>query len=131
MPTDTTCSGLSRRELWTDARDLQSNTDPDKPLTREEYIALLTNRGRIKLAENQLVKSFSTVVRTYQPTYQYGVDFQLGDVITVTDERLGVTVDAVVEAVEHTISRNGESMTLTLGYSMPTLRDILNRKAER
>lgn len=124
-------TGLSRRELWIDARDLQSDSDPDHPLTEEEYTALLTSRGLERLAENQLVKSFSAVVRTHNPTYEYGVDFQLGDVITITDERLGVSVDAVVEAVERAVSRDGESMTLTLGYALPTLHDILKRKAEK
>lgn len=57
------------RELFIDARDLQSDADPDKPLTAEEYAALLANRGREKLAENQLVRSFAAEVRTYDPTY--------------------------------------------------------------
>lgn len=127
--TEEHASGLDRRELYVDARDLQSDADPEHPLTEEEYVALLTTRGREKLAENQLVKSFSAVVRTLDPTYVYGVDFFLGDTITVTDERLGVTIDAVVEAVERSVSRNGETMTLTLGYSTPTLHDILKRKA--
>lgn len=126
-----TPTGLARRELWIDARDLQSDANPDNPLSPEEYAALLTVRGREKLAENQLVRSFSTVVRTVDPTYTYGEDFFLGDTITVTDERLGVTVGAVVQAVERSVSQSGESMTLTLGYSMPTLHDILKRKAAR
>lgn len=34
MPTP---SGLNRRELYIDARDLQSDGDPDNPLTPEQY----------------------------------------------------------------------------------------------
>ena len=120
-------AGLSRRELWVDARDLQSEREGGESLTAEEYTALLTTRGTEKLAENQLVRSFSAVVRTLNPTYVYGVDFFLGDTITVTDERLGVTVDAVVEGAERTVSIDGESLTLTLGYSQPTLYDKLRK----
>lgn len=119
-----------RRELYIDARDLQSDSDPDNPLTPEEYTALLENRGREKLAENQLVKSFSAVIRTIYPTYTIGEDFQLGDTITVIDERLGVTADAVVQGVEQSVGETGESMVLTLGYSQPTIYDVL-RKAGR
>lgn len=126
MPTPT---WPNRREIYIDARDLQSDSDPDNPLTPEQYTALLTTRGEEKLAEHQLVRSFSSVVRTLDPTYVYGVNFFLGDTITVTDERLGVTVDAVVQAVQRSVGPDGEGMTLTLGYGQPTLADILKRKA--
>ena len=126
MPTP---SGLNRREIYIDARDLQSGGDPDNPLTPEQYAAVLTDRGKAKLAENQLVRSFTTEVRTYNPTYTYGVDFFLGATITVIDERLGVTVDAVLQGVQRSVSKNGESLTFALGYGQPTIYDILKRKA--
>ena len=126
-----TPTGLSRREIFIDARDLQSDTDPDNPMTPEEYLAFLANRGRQKLAENQLVRSFSADVRTYDPTYPYGEDFRLGDTITVTDERLGITTDAVVHGVERTVSAAGESLTLMLGYGQPTIFDKLRRKEDK
>lgn len=116
-----------RREIYIDARDLQSDSDPDNPLTPEEYTALLENRGREKLAENQLVKSFLAVIRTIDPTYTLGEDFHLGDTITVIDERLGVTADAVVQGVERAVGEDGESMVLTLGYSQPTIYDVLRK----
>lgn len=122
-------SGLARRELYVDARDLQSDADPDNSLTPEEYTDLLSSRGREKIAENSLVRSFSADIRTVSPTYIYGTDFQLGDTITVTDERLGVSADAIVEAVEQSVGENGHELTLTLGYGQPTLHDILRRKA--
>lgn len=126
MPTPT---WPQRREIYIDARDLQSDSDPDKPLTAEEYAALLTNRGREKLAEHQLVQSFAAVVRERGSTYTLGGDYHLGDTITVIDDRLGVTVNAVVQGVTRSVSREGEHMELTLGYGQPTLYDILKRKA--
>lgn len=123
-------SGLSRRELYIDARDLQSDSDPENPLTPEEYLAVLTNRGKEKLAENQLVQSFSADVRTLNPTYKIGEDYNLGDVITVIDEHMGITVDAVVQAVEQSVNESGkQEMVLTLGYGQPTIYDVLKRKA--
>lgn len=124
-------SGLSRRELYVDARDLQSDSDPDKPLTVAEYIAALTNRGREKLAEHQLVKSFDADVRTLNPTYIYGVDYQLGDIITAIDDRLGITADAVVQGVSRSVVGEKETLTLALGYEQPTPYDILRRKADK
>lgn len=124
-----TPTGLNRRELFVDARDLQANADPEKPLTPAEYTALLENRGKTKLAEHQLVSAFNADVRTYNPTYAYGEDFELGDTITVTDERLGISVDAVVYGAERSVSAAGEALTLTFGYGQPTIYDILKRKA--
>lgn len=120
-----------RREIYIDARDLQSDSDPDHPLTPEEYAAALTTRGREKLAEHQLVQSFAATVRERGATYVLGDDYQLGDTITVIDETLGVTADAVVQGVTRSIGRNGETMELTLGYGQPTAYDILKRKADR
>lgn len=124
-----TPTGFFRRELYIDARDLQSDSDPDDPLTPEEYAAVLTNRGAEKLAEHQLVKSFSAEVRATAPTYVLGEDFQLGDTITATDDRLGVAADAVVEGVTRSVSDQGERMALSLGYGQPTIYDMLKRKA--
>lgn len=121
----------NRRELYIDARDLKSDSDPDKPLTAEEYAAVLTARGLEKLAENQLVRSFSADVRTYNPTYTYGEDYRLGDIITVIDDRLGVTADAVVQGAQRSVSGGVETLTLTLGYEQPTPYDILRRKADK
>ncbi len=97
----------------------------------EQYAGVLTTRGLEKLAENQLVRSFSAQVRTQDATYQYGRDFFLGDKITVTDERLGITVDARVMAAQYAVDSTGESLTLTLGYSQPTMYDTLARKADK
>lgn len=120
-----------RREIYIDARDLQSDSDPDNPMTAEEYAAALTTRGREKLSEHQLVQSFSVNVRDRGATYTLGEDYQLGDTITVIDEKLNVTVDAVVQGVTRSISRTGETMELTLGYGQPTAYDILRRKEDK
>ncbi len=118
--------GFERRELYVDARDLQQ-LSLENPMTSEEYTEALTTRGQEKLSDTQLVQSFSATVRTFNPTYEYGVDFLLGDTITVTDERLGLSVSAVVEGVERSVGKNGEDMILTLGYGLPTISDRLRK----
>lgn len=119
-------SGLSRRELYVDARDLAQ-----EELTAEEYRAILNTRGRERLAEMQLSYSFDADIRTNNQTYVFGVDFFLGDKITVKDERLGVVVDAVVTGFQKSNSVNGEQMTLYFGFGVPTINEKLKRKADR
>ncbi len=132
MPKETMPQGLSRYEMYVDARDLQSGEESaEDKLTPAEYAGALTTRGLEKLAENQLVRSFEARVRTEDATYQYGKDFFLGDKITVTDERLEITVDARVMAAQDSFGSDGEELTLTLGYSQPTVYDKLARKADK
>lgn len=122
-----TAAGFARRELFVDARDLQKNTDAEHPLTDEEYTETLQTRGRERLAQYLLVESFGATVRTVNPTYEYGRDFFLGDTITVTDDRLGLSVNAVVEGTERSFGASGEDFTMTLGYSQPTIFEKLRK----
>lgn len=122
-------SGLQRRELWIDARDLQAHsTLEEEELTPEEYEGVLKTRGEEKLSERQLVQSFDANMRTKDPTYVFGKDFFLGDTITAIDKKLGITVDALVEGVEYSYVDGVESLTLTLGYSSPTIYDRLRKE---
>lgn len=130
MNTLSTPTGLTRRELWVDARDLQSGEGEDA-LTPEEYEEVLKTRGKERLAEHQLVKSFSAAVRTQGAAFRFGEDYQLGDIITVMDKRLGVTAEAVVTQAAFSESRDGQELTLTLGYGQPSLYDKLMRKEDK
>ena len=52
-------AGISRREIFTDARDISSNTGTEgETMTNDEYIALLRQRGKEKLSENAEIYSF-------------------------------------------------------------------------
>ncbi len=95
-----------RRELYIDARDLQSDGDPDHPLAPEEYAAALASRGLEKLASTSWCAP-SPPCAYPRPHLCLRVDFFLGDTITVSDERLGVTVDAVVQGARRTAGRRG------------------------
>lgn len=77
-------SGLTRRELFTDARDISSTIDGGT-LTNEEYLAQLSQRGIEKLAENTIVTSFEGEAETTH-LYKYGEDFFIGDVVQIANE---------------------------------------------
>lgn len=124
-------SGLDRRELFVDARDLSDvvyEEGVQTYLTDTGYQEVLINRGKDKLGECQISKTFEVSVRVLDPTYEYGADFYLGDTITLIDESLGITVDAVVTAVQRSITDQGEEMVFTFGYSQPTIYEKLRRR---
>lgn len=91
-------SGLNRRELFTDARDISSDIGNEVTLSSAAYTALLQQRGREKLAENTDVTSFEGQVET-TVMFKYGVDFFNGDVIQIANEYGHETKARIIEIV--------------------------------
>lgn len=78
-------SGLKRREIFTDARDVSSTTEAGETISSDAYISLLRQRGKEKLSENVNVMSFEGEAEMTQ-MFRYGVDFFNGDVVQLEDE---------------------------------------------
>lgn len=77
-------NGLIRRELFTDARDISSETEDGK-LEDDEYEDLLVQRGKEKLAENTATKTFDGEVES-TILFKYDRDFFMGDIIQIENE---------------------------------------------
>ena len=137
--------GFERRELFVDARDLQSTYSEDqatkdeegndvtesveKKMTDEEYNATLLQRGNEKIGETSIEESYVGDIRTdAKTTFHYGVDYFLGDKVTVIDEDLGIAIDVVVTEMEINVDKTGYIYTPTFGNSIPTMLDKLERK---
>lgn len=127
-----TSSGFGRRELYVDARDLQSTyldgSGTQQQMSTEDYEKVLLQRGSEKLSENKVVESFEAKVRVIGDTqYKYEVDYEEGDKVTIIDEVLGVKVSAEITYVEEVF--NGDySIELTFGYSYPTILKKIKQK---
>ena len=80
---DSSATGLNRRELFTDARDISSNVEGGT-LSAAEYTNLLLQRGREKLSETATTKAFEGRAET-TVMFLYGVDFFMGDLVQVDD----------------------------------------------
>jgi hypothetical protein len=89
-------TGLALREMYVDARDVSSN---DGAVSDSDYWSMLSERGHEKLAEHEVTKTFEAEIEP-MTTYRYKVDYNLGDIVTVTNE-YGVTANPrIVEIVE-------------------------------
>lgn len=77
-------SGLSRRELFTDARDISSDIDGGT-LTNEQYIAKLETRGSKNLSEHTAKTAFEGEVEATR-LFKYGEDFFIGDIVQIANE---------------------------------------------
>lgn len=100
-------SGLNRREIFTDARDITSTVD-EVTLSNDEYTAQLQQRGSEKLAENVEVVSFEGEAETTL-MFKYGEDFFIGDVVQVANEYGHETKAQIIEVV---ISENEEGSSI-------------------
>lgn len=89
-------SGLNRRELFTDARDISSDAGDGVKLTDAEYNAQLVQRGEEKLAECIDVIAFEGEI---EPTmmFKYREDFFNGDVIQIENEYGHATKARIIE----------------------------------
>lgn len=122
---DTTLSGFKLKELYVDARDLQSTVNGDngeeEQIPEDEYKEMLNQRGLDKLAECVTTENFEAQVRVFGGTqYHYGEEFKLGDKVTIEDTQLGVMIDARITEVEEDYS-DTYALHLTFGYGYPTL----------
>lgn len=108
-------SGLDRRELFTDARDISSDVGDEETLTEEEYVAQLQQRGKEKLAENTDITSFEGQVET-TTIFRYGEDFFNGDIVQIANEYGHETKARICELV---MSENEEGISV-----YPTFKTI-------
>lgn len=78
-------SGLERRELFVDARDISTTTEDNVTLSDEEYKKQLAQRGDEKLAESVAAQSFEGQVEMTK-MFEYGKDFFIGDIVQIANE---------------------------------------------
>lgn len=97
-------SGLERREMHTDARDLSQTVD-DVVLSEEDYIAQLSQRGLEDLAEHVEEKSFEGSVDTSQ-MFKFGQDYFLGDIVQIIN-KYGIGARARITEIIYSQSTSG------------------------
>lgn len=122
-----TASGKSRKEVFIDARDLQSTNSYGMTIPEAEYLQLLKQRGNEKMADLKETESFDCVVNTYG-NIRYNEDYFLGDKVTIFDAELEIQLNAVITEVEHAFDSIGETIYITFGFGPLTLAQKLKAK---
>lgn len=113
-------SGLARRELYTDARDIQSEyyeEGESVTIPESEYNALLDERGKEKLFENKYIKSFEGEVEASQ-MFVYGKDFFKGDIVQIEND---YGIEEKVRVIE--IVRSQDSTGLSMYPTFEIVED--------
>lgn len=113
-------SGLDRRELFTDARDISSDTEGGT-LSDAEYTAQLKTRGINSLAEHEANTAFEGEVEATQ-LFKYGEDFFIGDIVQIVNEYGHEGAAYISELI---ISQSEEGVS-----TYPTFKTISEKEGE-
>lgn len=116
--------GWNRKELWVDARDIQSEQD-NKKLTDAEYEELMKQRADEKAKDNDLSEEYTATVTDITKQYTYKKDYNIGDFVTIADEELGMEFDAQITNVIVTRKDDREIIDLEFTYGL-RIKDIVD-----
>ena len=108
-------SSLERYEVYVDAKDISNEEQENgetKPLSEEEYSELLKEKGKQNLVSTKTKSESQIAVQSTQ--FQYGVDYFVGDFVTVEYHRFGIRQNKIqlvgmIESFDH----NGRNLTPT------------------
>lgn len=108
-------SGVDRRELYVDARDLSSRMDNDQTMPSDQYLETLRKRGNDRILEYKEEKAFEGQVETTL-LYRYGNNFFMGDIVQIENS---YGIQSRVRIIEYIYSES------TSGYeNYPTFEVI-------
>ncbi|CAM3743633.1 siphovirus ReqiPepy6 Gp37-like family protein [Cohnella lubricantis] len=99
-------TGFDRREVFLDA-------------SQAEDAAELVTLGQQQLAQQKQILTFDGKVLDTQ-TFRYGVDWDLGDIVTLRNKRWGVTMDPRVTEVKE-IYEKTSSLEVKFGTDIPDI----------
>lgn len=119
---DETVTGYDRYEYFVDARDLQSEIGEGQTMSDEDYAEMLISRGKEKLAEVEEVETVSGKLNVSNSVFKYGIDYKIGDKITVVNNNLNLQVDARVTGIQETVG-SSYSTEIIVGYELKTLSE--------
>lgn len=107
--------GILRRELYVDARDLQTENEDGTTIPAADYKEMLQARGKSKMQEHIFGKDFQAIVED-TPQVELGVDVFLGDVVHVRNEYGMMAKVRMIEIVIASDTSNGRTI-------LPTFRE--------
>lgn len=105
-----TAEGLDRFEIFVDASGVSSENGA---VSDSEYYNLLFEQGKEALTETNVTTSFEAIVDT--SFYEYKKDFDLGDVVTITNE-YGIRTNARITEIIETWDENGYALEPKFDY---------------
>ena len=109
-------NGEPRRELYVDARDLQMTDENGDAISEETYRQTLRQRGLEKLKDYQSKETIDTKI-DINNGFVYGVDYNLGDLVTFVDNEVGILAEQRVTEIYEYIEEGERRIDAVFGQS--------------
>ena len=106
--------GFDLREDFLDAKDINA-----EELTQTEYLEALRIRGLEYLAEHAEIENFEAEAEA-AVNFTYGVDYDLGDIVTVQKKKWGKTQHLRITEICEVYEYGGMYVVPTFGDALPT-----------
>lgn len=100
-------TGFYRRIIYVDAR--QSSSDD---ITESQYTQMLVEQGKEELEQRKTIISFNGEILNYN-NYTYGVDYNLGDKVSIINE-YGIKGNATITEITEVEDESGYKLIPTL-----------------
>ncbi|MBS1968661.1 MAG: siphovirus ReqiPepy6 Gp37-like family protein [Bdellovibrionales bacterium] len=122
-----TFAGLERREYFVDARDIQSENVPSGELE-----STLRARAREKLEEVAPIQTFENgIISGTFGAFRYLEDWDLGDVVTALNTKVGLTADAQITMVHESYTGEGFKIDVEIGEPIRGVKKALEIRTSR
>lgn len=113
-------AGLARRETFIDAKGIsrtyKDENDIEKTYTLGVYRKMLEAQGSQTLSTMKPNITFSGKVDLVSTHLTYRADFNIGDIVTIQDNELGIYTNARILTVLEVQDEDGYSIELGFGY---------------
>lgn len=122
--------GEERKELYVDARDIQSEITDDEgnstKIPETEYLEMLKERGIEKLNECNRVETSSFNINT-NSNLEYQKDFDLGDKVIYINDDLGFNIENRIVGVTESYENGNKTLDITFGddYNIKKVKEVM------
>jgi len=124
-------SGMNRAEIGLAVTDITAPTGGTTDEQAAEVYVACKQIGRNEVAKGTEEQSFAVTLNTAVGP-QYGIDYDLGDIVTVMNQRYGVSMNARITEVTETYEPGKNvQIALTLGESVVSLLGKVKQIARR
>lgn len=98
--------------------------------SQAENIDELTTEGNQKLEDLKKIKSFEVQIIPYG-SFNYEEDYDLGDIVTAQDRKLGVTMNSRIIELKEIYEVSGFNLEAIFGTNIPNLLDKIKKDTKK